>query len=74
MANNGRPHTGGSQFFIVTGLSYEALPASYSLFGTVVSGQSVVQTINNDGNPSQSSNGVPPTVTQRMLSVTITNS
>ncbi len=74
MANNGRPHTGGSQFFIVTGIAYEALPASYSLFGHVVSGQSVVNIINSDGNSAQSSNGVPPIVTQRMLSVTITNS
>jgi cyclophilin family peptidyl-prolyl cis-trans isomerase len=58
MANTGSPHSGGSQFFIVTGASGEALPASYSLFGQVISAGS----------------GVPPVVTNRMLSVTITES
>ena len=67
MANTGQPHTGGSQFFIVTGSSGEALPNSYSLFGQVVSGQSVLKTINDAG----SSSGQPPTITHRMLSVTI---
>ncbi len=66
MANTGKPHTGGSQFFIVTGPSGEALPNSYSLFGQVVSGQGVVHTINNDGTASGT-----PSVVQRMLSVTI---
>jgi cyclophilin family peptidyl-prolyl cis-trans isomerase len=70
MANTGRPHTGGSQFFIVTGVNGEALPASYSLFGQVVSGQNVVKTINDEG----STTGQPPTVTQRMVSVTIASS
>lgn len=67
MANTGSAHSGGSQFFIVTGSSGEQLPPSYSLFGLVISGQSVVQIINKDG----STAGVPPTVTQRMISVTI---
>ncbi len=70
MANTGAPHTGGSQFFIVTGAQGEALPPQYSLFGQVVSGQHVVQIINDAG----SASGVPPTVTHRMLSVTITES
>jgi len=72
MANTGQPHTGGSQFFIVTGVNGEALPASYSLFGQVVSGQSVVKLIDSEGNPANS--GVPPIVTQRMLSITISES
>ena len=71
MANTGSPHSGGSQFFIVTGASGEALPASYSLFGQVISGQSVLAAINNEGLPGS---GVPPVVTNRMLSVTITES
>lgn len=71
MANTGAPHTGGSQFFIVTGASGEALPAQYSLFGQVISGQSVVAKINNEGLPGS---GEPPVVTNRMLSVTITES
>ena len=66
MANTGKPHTGGSQFFIVTGPSGEALPNSYSLFGQVVSGQSVVRTINDAGTASGT-----PAVVHRMLSVTI---
>ena len=64
------PSTNGSQFFIVTGTSGEQLPPDYVLFGQVTSGTSVVQEINNDG----SSAGVPPTVTHRMLSVTISES
>ncbi|MDA8149308.1 MAG: peptidylprolyl isomerase [Actinomycetota bacterium] len=69
MANSG-PNTNGSQFFIVTGPQGESLPPSYSLFGTVTSGMSVVQKINADG----SAQGVPPNVTHRMLSVTIQQS
>jgi cyclophilin family peptidyl-prolyl cis-trans isomerase len=71
MANTGAAHSGGSQFFIVTGASGESLPNTYSLFGQVVSGQSVVATINNEGLPGS---GVPPVVVNRMLSVTITES
>ena len=68
MANTGQPHSGGSQFFIVTGASGESLPNSYSLFGQVVSGQKVVMAINNAGSASGT-----PVVTHRMLSVTITS-
>ena len=71
MANTGAAHSGGSQFFIVTGASGESLPNTYSLFGQVISGQSVVATINNEGLPGS---GVPPVVVNRMLSVTITES
>jgi cyclophilin family peptidyl-prolyl cis-trans isomerase/flagellar basal body-associated protein FliL len=70
MANTGQPHTGGSQFFIVTGSEGETLGNTYSLFGQVVSGINVVKTIQNEG----SAAGVPPAVTNRMLSVTITES
>ena len=71
MANTGQPHTGGSQFFIVAGPQGESLPNTYSLFGTVTSGMNVVNTINQQGNSNPSANGVPPAVTQRILSVTI---
>jgi cyclophilin family peptidyl-prolyl cis-trans isomerase len=57
----------GSQFFIVAGTQGESLPNSYPLFGLVSSGESVIQTINQQG----SSSGIPPDVTQRILSVTI---
>ena len=70
MANAGA-NTGGSQFFIVTGPSGEALPNNYSLFGQVISGQKAVKIINDSGNANPSANGVPPYVTHRILSVTI---
>jgi cyclophilin family peptidyl-prolyl cis-trans isomerase len=74
MANAGSPHTGSDQFFIVTGADGESLPAQYSLFGQVVSGINAVKIIQDAGNPSTSSNGEPPVVTHRMLSVTISES
>ena len=45
----------------------ESLPNTYSLFGQVTSGMSVVDTINQQG----SASGIPPDVTQRIISVTI---
>lgn len=65
MANSGA-NTNGSQFFIVVGPSGEALPPSYSLFGQVTSGMSVVQKIAADGTSSGT-----PTVTHKIISVTI---
>jgi cyclophilin family peptidyl-prolyl cis-trans isomerase len=70
MANTGQPHSGGSQWFIVAGTQGESLMNSYSLFGHVTSGMSVVEKINAQG----SASGVPPDVTHRMLKVTITSS
>jgi cyclophilin family peptidyl-prolyl cis-trans isomerase len=70
MANTGQPNTGGSQWFVVAGAQGESLSASYSLFGKVTSGMSVVEKINAQG----STSGVPPDVTHRMLKVTITSS
>jgi cyclophilin family peptidyl-prolyl cis-trans isomerase len=72
MANTSAANSGGSQFFIVTGKSGESLANTYSLFGQVVSGTNVVMKINSEGNAANS--GVPPLVTNRMLSVTISNS
>ncbi len=71
MANTGQPNSGGSQWFVVAGPEGESLPAKYALFGQVTSGMSVVQQINKEGNPSPQSNGVPPKVTYRILSVKI---
>jgi cyclophilin family peptidyl-prolyl cis-trans isomerase len=48
MANAG-PNTNGSQFFIVSGPDGVGLPPLYSLFGAVVSGGDVVETINGLG-------------------------
>jgi peptidyl-prolyl cis-trans isomerase B (cyclophilin B) len=70
MANTGQPNTGGSQWFVVAGSEGESLQPQYSLFGQVTSGMDVVQKINSEG--STANNGVPPKVTQRVLSVTIT--
>ena len=67
MANTGSPNTGGSQFFIVSGPQGESLPNTYSLFGQVTSGMNVIATIDKQG----STSGIPPDVTQRMLTVTI---
>jgi cyclophilin family peptidyl-prolyl cis-trans isomerase len=64
------PTTNGSQFFIVTGSQGESLPPDYVLFGQVTSGMNVVDQISNDG----STAGVPPTITHRMLTVTIAES
>jgi peptidyl-prolyl cis-trans isomerase B (cyclophilin B) len=61
----------GAQFFVVAGSQAATLSGNYSLFGLVTSGMNVVQTINQQGNSSASANGVPPAVTQRILSVTI---
>lgn len=74
MANTGQPHSGGSQWFVVTGAQGESLPAKYSLFGSVASGMDVVQKINRDGNPSPTANGVPPKVIHRILSVHVSAS
>ena len=74
MANTGQPHTGGSQFFVVAGPEGESLPNTYTLFGQVSSGMNVVDTINQQGNSSPTSNGVPPDVTQRVVSITISSS
>ena len=46
MANAG-PNTNGSQFFIVSGSSGVGLPPLYSLFGKVVKGLDVVDTMQN---------------------------
>ena len=73
MANSGA-NTNGSQFFIVAGPQGESLPPNYSLFGHVTKGMSVVNTINADGNPSTTANGIPPKVTHRILSVSIATS
>lgn len=66
MANAGA-NTNGSQFFILVGPYNNT---GYSLFGHVTSGFDVVQKINDDG----TAQGVPPKVTHRMLSVTISES
>jgi cyclophilin family peptidyl-prolyl cis-trans isomerase len=70
MANTGAPNSGGSQFFVVAGPQGESLPNTYALFGQVTSGMNVVDTINQQG----SQQGVPPDVTQRILSVTVKES
>ncbi|HUO47934.1 MAG TPA: peptidylprolyl isomerase [Acidimicrobiales bacterium] len=66
MANSG-PDTNGSQFFVLAGPYNNP---GYNLFGHVTAGMDVVQKINADGSQS----GTPPTVTHRMLTVTISES
>ena len=74
MANTGAAHSGGSQFFIVTGSEANTIGNKYSLFGQVISGFNVVKIIQDAGNPSTSSNGIPPLVTHRILNITISES
>jgi cyclophilin family peptidyl-prolyl cis-trans isomerase len=69
MANTGQPDSGGSQWFVVAGTAGESLTNTYSLFGRVTSGMSIVQKINAQGNASGT-----PDVTHRMLKVTVTSS
>jgi cyclophilin family peptidyl-prolyl cis-trans isomerase len=71
MANAGA-NTGGSQWFVVAGKEGQSLSNTYSLFGQVTSGMNVVQQINEEGNAN--GNGIPPKVTQRIISITISNS
>lgn len=70
MANSG-PNTNGSQFFIVTGRSGEGLQNRYSRFGQVTTGQGTIVKLDAAGNADPASNGVPPLVTHRILSITI---
>jgi len=44
MANSG-PNTNGSQFFVISGPDGVRLPPLYSLFGQVVSGLEVIETV-----------------------------
>jgi cyclophilin family peptidyl-prolyl cis-trans isomerase len=67
------PTTNGSQFFIVTGAQGESLPPQYTVIGQVTEGMAVVDKINAEGNPIEDDGGVPPFVTNRILSVTITS-
>ncbi len=76
MANSG-PNTNGSQFFVLVPggaptLDQDLANGGYSLFGKVISGMTVVEKINAEGNSSD--NGTPPHVIQRMLSVTVATS
>jgi peptidyl-prolyl cis-trans isomerase B (cyclophilin B) len=71
MANTGAANTGGSQWFVVVGGTYENLSPTYSLFGRIVSGMPVVTAITAEGNAVPADNGVPPDVVQRILSVKI---
>jgi cyclophilin family peptidyl-prolyl cis-trans isomerase len=66
MANELSPHTGSDQFFIVTGSEGETLPPSYTLFGRIITGEKVAQTIVSYGQESGT-----PLVIERMLKVTI---
>jgi len=66
MANSGA-NTNGSQFFVLAGPYNNP---GYNLFGHVTAGMDVVQKINADGSQS----GIPPTVTHRILTVTVSES
>ncbi len=69
MANSGGTDTNGSQFFILVAPYTPPSGDSYSVFGQVTSGMSVVDKINDAG----SSTGTPTTL-HRMISVVISES
>lgn len=69
MANSGGTDTNGSQFFVLVAPYTPPSGDSYSLFGTVTSGMSVVKQINNDG----SSSGTPAKL-HRIISINISES
>jgi cyclophilin family peptidyl-prolyl cis-trans isomerase len=75
MANAG-PGTNGSAFFVVVGKGGQGLPGpKYTVLGHTISGIGAINRTNQWANPNQNSNGtVPPYVTERILSVTITSS
>ena len=66
MANTGQPNSNGSQFFVISGTQGEQLPPSYSIFGQVTKGLSVVERISNAGTAQGT-----PAKEYKMLSVTI---
>jgi cyclophilin family peptidyl-prolyl cis-trans isomerase len=70
MANTGQPNSGGSQFFLCANHGCGSLPPSYTVFGQIVAGTDVALKINADG----SSQGVPPRVTHKIISVRVTES
>jgi len=76
MANTGQPDSGGSQFFICTGADSQSLNNSptYTEFGKVVSGMSVIQTIASlpvVANPNMQGEASKPTKDAHINSVTI---
>ena len=72
MANTGAAHSGGSQFFIITGAEGEALQNRYSLFGSLINGTETAMKINNDGDPNANDGtGTALKITHRILHVTI---
>ncbi len=74
MANTGAPNTGGGQWFVMTGDQGAALPAQYTVLGTVTKGlDTTVQALENLADPT-ADNGVPPLVPVEIISVTITES
>ncbi len=69
------PATASPQYPLgsLAGAEGESLAPSYSLFGKVISGMSVVEAINAGGAPASNSQGTPVTL-HRMVSVTINES
>jgi peptidyl-prolyl cis-trans isomerase B (cyclophilin B) len=73
MANTGSANTGGGQFFIV--YKDDALPASYTIFGTVTSGMDIIDKVAAAGTDSANGDGDgAPLLPISITSVTITAS
>jgi cyclophilin family peptidyl-prolyl cis-trans isomerase len=70
MANTGQPHSGGSQFFLITGAQGVGLPPNYATFGQVSNGDEIIGKIEAIANPSDG----PPLKELRIKKVTIKES
>ncbi|HEX9529680.1 MAG TPA: peptidylprolyl isomerase [Acidimicrobiales bacterium] len=68
MAKTSAAHSTGSQFFLIVGDQGAALPAQYSLLGTITSGVDVAHAIEADGADQDPS---PPKVVHKIVKVTI---
>jgi cyclophilin family peptidyl-prolyl cis-trans isomerase len=70
MANAG-PNTNGSQFFVITGSSGMQLPKNYTIFGKVVVGMDVINTISKtptkSGSGGEKSSPVEPITLQKVI-------
>jgi cyclophilin family peptidyl-prolyl cis-trans isomerase len=71
MANFGQKNTNGSQFFIVTGPDGLTLAPSYTIFGKVSQGMSVVQKIAQTPVTTNPGNGEPSQPLEKVMIIRV---
>lgn len=75
VANTGQPDTGGGQWFVITGAQGAALPAQYTVLGTVTEGyDTTVKALEALADPAHADTGVPTLEPITITKVTITES